>query len=418
MRFFSRRFLEEFLLYSSHFVVFFILMLVTTPGIVTLQPISIAALLILLGIQTALLASNGHLALPRFLFSFITPAGYTALTAFARSGEPLDMANFFLWTTSFYVGALQAMTILARRSWIKRSLEVFLTVGTVTTFVFFYFYLDLRIVSAAALRSGAISGSAYLESFSLANFAPAFMAFARSPQHLFFMFGAVTYGLISLGERIKEISLRDRLDRALDSLEPPTAPSPSPARAETRAVTVLYADIWNFSPLADKAGPEAAIMVLERWYSMWNLVASRHGGHVDQFVGDSAILVFGLIGEGDAAERAVACALDFLDELPHFQEDLASKSLPVVKHVGIGIHSGQAAVGELATGGLRRLATVGEAVNAAARLDSLCREYKQDLILSASAYRLLGLDSQAWFQPLGEVLFRGKTQPVAVYGRK
>ena len=42
MRFFSRRFLEEFLLYSSHFVVFFILMLVTTPGIVTLQPISIA----------------------------------------------------------------------------------------------------------------------------------------------------------------------------------------------------------------------------------------------------------------------------------------------------------------------------------------------------------------------------------------
>jgi len=159
-------------------------------------------------------------------------------------------------------------------------------------------------------------------------------------------------------------------------------------------------------------------MVLERWYSMWNLVASRHGGHVDQFVGDSAILVFGLIGEGDAAERAVACALDFLDELPHFQEDLASKSLPVVKHVGIGIHSGQAAVGELATGGLRRLATVGEAVNAAARLDSLCREYKQDLILSASAYRQLGLDSQAWFQQLGEVLFRGKTQPVPVYGRK
>ena len=59
-----------------------------------------------------------------------------------------------------------------------------------------------------------------------------------------------------------------------------------------------------------------------------------------------------------------------------------------------------------------------EAVNAAARLDSLCREYKQDLILSASAYRQLGLDSQAWFQQLGEVLFRGKTQPVPVYGRK
>ena len=129
MRFFSRRFLEEFLLYSSQFVVFFILMLVTTPGIVTLQPVSIVVLMSLLTIQTSLLARQGHRALPRFLFSFITPAGYSALTAVARSGEPLDMANFFLWTSSFYVGALQALAILARRSWIKRFLEGFRKAG-------------------------------------------------------------------------------------------------------------------------------------------------------------------------------------------------------------------------------------------------------------------------------------------------
>jgi len=100
------------------------------------------------------------------------------------------------------------------------------------------------------------------------------------------------------------------------------------------------------------------------------------------------------------------------------QDDLAANSLPVIRHVGIGVHAGMAAIGELGSGSTRRVATVGEAVNTAARLDSLCREFRQDLLISASTYKQLGIESQAWFQQLGEVLLRGKTQPVAVFGRK
>jgi len=154
-------------------------------------------------------------------------------------------------------------------------------------------------------------------------------------------------------------------------------------------------------------------------YALWDIVARRHKGLVEQFVGDTAIIVFGIMGEKDAADEAVACAFDFLYEFSHLQDDLASHRLPLVKHIGIGVHAGKVAVGELsAASGIQRIGVVGEAVNIAARLDSLCREFKQDLLVSQPVYKQLGLESQSRFQPMGEVLFRGKTQPQMVYGKK
>mgnify|MGYP001427544328 CR=1 FL=1 len=54
----------------------------------------------------------------------------------------------------------------------------------------------------------------------------------------------------------------------------------------------------------------------------------------------------------------------------------------------------------------------------ARRLDSLCREFRQEMLVSSPAYKLLSLELQSKFQTMGEVLFRGKTQPQAVYGQK
>jgi adenylate cyclase len=177
--------------------------------------------------------------------------------------------------------------------------------------------------------------------------------------------------------------------------------------------------LWNFTPIAEKEGARATIGLLNRYYALWDVVARRHKGVVEQFVGDTAILVFGMMGEKDAADDAVACAFDFLYEFSHLQEDLAEHRLPLVKHMGIGVHAGKVAVGELASAsGVQRIRVIGDAVNIAARLDALCREFKQDLLISHPVYKQLSLEPQSRFQPMGEVLFRGKTQPQAVYGKK
>ena len=396
-------------------------MLFSTPSIIALQPVALVVLNVFLLLQITLLTFFGHKPLPRFLFSFITPAGYSMLQTLTRSIFPMDMASFFLWAVAFYVGLLQAISGVARRSWTKRFLEGFLSFGTVFIFVFFYFYLDLRISLAARFNSGELPYSGYVKSLSISNFAPAFATFIKSPQHTFFVFGAFVFGALQLVNKVKELSLRARLERILQSVPPPAPDEKVRAAlspAESKSASILYGDIWNFSSLTGKLSAREAVDVLDRYYSLWNVVVTRYGGFLDQFVGDTAVAVFGILGEKDAEERAVACAFELLRELPHLQEDLTAAGLPPIRHVGIGVHSGKIVVGELESGGAQTLSVFGEAVSVAARLDSLCREFKQDVLVSQDIYKQLSIETQAHLQLLGEVLLRGKTHLSAVYGRK
>ncbi len=422
MKFLPKRYLEEFFLYSSQFVLFFVLILFSSPAVIRPDTAALVSLIAFLLVQIALLARFGHRPPARFFFSMMTPLGYTVMQALSGIPKSVDMASFFLWATAVYLGGIQALAILFRRKWPKRLAEVFLSLGTIFTFIFFYFYLDLRVAAIAAYESGELGYEGLIGSLALNNFIPAFGAFARRYQHLFFMFGAVMFGSFQVADKIKQVSLRARLDQVYSVISPPqleAAKAELVPEGEQRDVIILYADLWNFTPIAEKEGARATIGLLNRYYALWDLVARRHNGIVEQFVGDTAILVFGLLGEKNAADDAVACAFDYLYEFSHLQEDLASHRLPLVKHIGIGVHAGKVAVGELSSaGGPTRVGVVGEAVNIAARLDSLCREFKQDLLISQPVYKALSLEPQARFQPMGEVLFRGKTQPQAVYGKK
>lgn len=422
MKFLPKRYLEEFFLYSSHFVLFFIVMLFISPAIIRPAPAALVTLIVFLLVQIGLLARYGHRPPARFLFSLMTPLGYTLLQSIQKQVQIIDMASFFLWATALYLGGIQALAILFRRKWPKRIAELFLSLGTIFTFIFFYFYLDLRLASTNAYEAGELGYAGLIESLSLANFVPAFIVFAKTLQHVFFMFGALMFGMFQVADKIKQVSLKARLDQVYAVVEPPgveLSMRDQVAGGETRDVVILYADLWNFTPIAEKEGARATIGLLNRYYALWDIAARRHQGIVEQFVGDTAILVFGLMGEKNAADAAVDCAFEFLSDFSNLQEDLATHRLPLVKHIGIGIHAGKVAVGELsAASGGQRIGVVGEAVNIAARLDALCREFKQDLLVSVSVYRQLSLEPQSRFQPMGEVLFRGKTQPQGVYGKK
>lgn len=422
MRFLPRRYLEEFFLYSSQFVLFFIIILFTSPSIIRPDTAALLSLIGSLLVQIGLLARFGHRPLSRFFFSLMTPLAYTLMQNLSGPPEPIDMASFFLWATALYLGGIQALAILFRRKWPKRLAEIFLSLGTIFTFIFFYFYLDLRLTSTIAYEAGDLGYASLVASLGLDNFMPSFVKFASRLQHLFFMFGALMFGLFQVADKIKQVSLKYRLDAVYAVVEAPIpddAFKGKVARGDKLDVVILYADVWNFTPIAEREGARATIGLLNRYYGLWDIVARRHKGVVDQFVGDTAILVFGLLGEPGAADDAVACAFDFLNEFSHFQEDLTEHRLPIIKHIGIGVHAGKVVVGEVsAVAGARRVGVFGDAVNIAARLDSLCREFKQDLLVSQPVYKQLSLEAQSDFQPMGEVLFRGKTQPQTVFGRK
>ncbi len=211
MRFMVKRFFEEFFLYSSQFVVFFILMLFLTPSA---DSLGAPALLIVTGfllIQILLLVGQGHRPVLRFLFSFITPGGYALVRVLAGSFDPFEMANAFLWAAALYVGLFQALALAPRNRWIKRFAETLLALGAVLVFVFFYFYLDHRLGLAGKLAKGLISLEEYAAALDIRAFPPAFMRFLESPQHGFFAFGAATLGFMLLANKVTVLSLRTRI---------------------------------------------------------------------------------------------------------------------------------------------------------------------------------------------------------------
>ena len=414
-----RRFFDEFFLYSSQFFILFILMLLITPSTDALRPSSLVIVTFFLIIQVLLLVGQGHKPILRILFSFITPAAYTLVRMLEGSFVPLDMANAFIWGAALYVGLFQAAALSAKGAWFKRVSETFLALGTVLLFIFFYFYLDLRLGLAKNLASGAIGRPQYIKALGLGSFGSTFLKFLESPQNDFLIFGVATFGIFLLASKMIVLGLRSRIAwlfgaaRADEKADDPTI-----ATGQAATVTVISSDIKDFTGLADRLSPERSVAILNRYYSMWAIAADRHGGRIAGTTGDSVLVVFGLLGEKDAAERALASARDFIAELPGLRDDLLSASIPAPTEVSIGINSGSIVAGDLGVASSRRLGVFGEAVSVAARLDSLCREFKQDILLSQSVFRQLELESQARLVRIGEVLLRNSTQPVPVYGTK
>ena len=419
MRFYTKRFLDEFFLYSSQFVFFFILMLFLIPAV---DALSTASLLIVVGfliIQIALLVGQGYNPFLRVVFSFITPMGYSLVRILAGSFVALDMANVFLWLAAIYIGLFQALALAPRNRGIKRVAEGLLALGAVFVFVFFYFYLDLRIALGKSLAVEEIGLETYRKSLDVRSFVPAFARFLESPQHAFFAFGAATFGFMLLANKFLALSLRARIAALFG--EPRLTEAlgqPETANAQEVSVVVLSADIRDFTSFATKLSPARAVDVLNRYYGLWNTVAERNRGRVAGITGDSVLVVFGLVDGKDAAERAVASAFEFLGEMPGLRDDLTAASLPAIGDVSVGIHAGTLIAGDLGLPGERHLGVFGDAVSVAARLDSLCREFSQELLVSQPIFRQLGIDSQAKFLRMGEVLLRNSVQPVPVYGRK
>jgi class 3 adenylate cyclase len=415
-----RRFFDEFFLYSSQFFVFFIVMMLITPSVDRFDPISLVVVTLFLIIQIVLLVGQGHKPVLRILFSFITPAAYTFVRViFTGRFAILDMANAFIWAAAFYVGLFQAGALSARATWAKRAAEVFLAIGAVLVFIFFYFYLDLRLGLAKSLSLHAINQAQYEKALGMTSFGLAFVKFIEVPQNDFLIFGIATFGILLLSSKVSALGLRARIVALFG--EPRTEgkiAQPPVAASQEAMVTVISSDIRNFTGLADQLSPERSVALLNRYYTLWSMAVDKNGGRIAGIAGDSVLVVFGLLGEKDAAERALACASEFIAQLPGLRNDLESASLPAPVEVSIGIHAGSIIAGDLGVPGNQRLGVFGEAISVASRLDSLCREFKQDLLLSQSVFRQLELESQARLVRIGDVLLRNSTQPVPVYGTK
>jgi adenylate cyclase len=172
---------------------------------------------------------------------------------------------------------------------------------------------------------------------------------------------------------------------------------------EEREVTILMSDLRGFTALAARLTPHEVIEFLNLYLEVMVDVISRHGGTIDEIIGDAILVIFGApLACDDHAVKALACGLAMQLAMTDVNQRLTAKGAAELE-MGIGIHTGRVIVGNI--GSLRRTkyAAVGSNVNLAGRIESftiggqlLISESTRDAIKAP-----LRIDGQFQVEPKG-----------------
>ena len=179
---------------------------------------------------------------------------------------------------------------------------------------------------------------------------------------------------------------------------------------ERREVTVLFADIKSFTALSENMEPEKVVEVLNTFFTEMVELVFQHQGTLDKFLGDALMVEFGVpLAVPESPARAVACALAMQRRLKKMRD----KGLTPIQGIRIGINTGEAIVGNIGSDKRMDFTVIGDAVNVAARLLELTKEFKADTLMTESTFKEVeGLFKVKAMPP---VVLRGRKEPTGVY---
>jgi adenylate cyclase len=176
-------------------------------------------------------------------------------------------------------------------------------------------------------------------------------------------------------------------------------------------VTVLFSDIRGFTALSETMNPDVMAKHLTEYFTEMVDCVFRHGGTLDKFIGDAVMAQWGApIAEPDDADRAMAAALDMMQELDTLNGRWRAEGRPELK-IGIGINCGDAFAGNI--GSERRLeyTVIGDVVNTASRLCS--KAQGGEIIISDDCRRALAKPPA--LEELEPLALKNKSQPVPAF---
>ena len=188
-------------------------------------------------------------------------------------------------------------------------------------------------------------------------------------------------------------------------------PAPDGARLSGRVgeATVLFTDIADFSDLVSRMEPAAVMDLLNDYFTLVAEPIQRHGGVINNFIGDAVLATFNLpVPDPDHARHAVACALAIQDRLAEHRFAGGARL-----HTRIGINTGPVVAGTLGPPDRLAYTVLGREVNVAARLEAMNKETGTRILVSAATRRLCG--DTAPFHPIGKVAVKGSAEPVEVF---
>ena len=172
-------------------------------------------------------------------------------------------------------------------------------------------------------------------------------------------------------------------------------------------VTAMFVDVRDFTGFAERESAPVVVATLNRLFELLVPVIHDHGGHIDKFVGDGFLAVFGAPRrQSDHAEQALGAAREIAHRVNRrLGEDVS---------VGIGLNTGVVVAGNVGGAGRYDFSVIGDVINVAARVQAATRDTGDTILISEHTMRAVGtIDAALEERP--NVQLKGKREAVAVY---
>ena len=301
--------------------------------------------------------------------------------------QPESLPDIIKWLAAFLVVLVGALTALsAARAWIV----ALMLIGQLAFFLAMPFWLEANNVHTLDLSSFGW-GLGWL----------------------------LAYTCISAAARVIGSKQRAFAQGALGKYLPKSVaseilknPDKLALHGEKREIFCVFTDLEGFTKLSHAIEPEMVAQLLNDYLDRLAAVVLEYGGTLDKFVGDAVVAFWGApISFPDDGERAARAAQAMYEAGEAFRRE-APEGVPPIGKTRVGLHFGEAIVGNFGGDGRIQYTAFGDSMNTAARLESANKALQTSVLVSREAAEKTGLN---WFRPMGRITLSGRARPVEIF---
>jgi adenylate cyclase len=180
---------------------------------------------------------------------------------------------------------------------------------------------------------------------------------------------------------------------------------------ERKRVTVLFADIRNFTTITESQPADKLVKILNEYFGIMAGTIFKHDGSLDKYIGDAMVAVFGSLIEVDnAPANAVWAAIDMMERMPALNAEWQEKFGFSIQ-IGIGIATGEVILGNVGSAERMEFTVIGDTVNVASRLSGIARGGQ----ILAVKPTIDVLEKSIRWRELSAVKVKGKMEEIDVF---
>lgn len=191
----------------------------------------------------------------------------------------------------------------------------------------------------------------------------------------------------AFNEMVEQLRLKERIRTTFGTYVDPrvvegliAGPTVAP-EGQRRNMTVLFCDLGGFSRVSEQLTPQALVRLVNRYFTIMSGPIREHDGVIDKYIGDAIMAYWGppYNDEKDQAHLAVCAALDMTARIGELNlalsDELVLRDAQISFDIRVGIASGEVVVGSIGSEQMKNYTVIGDTVNTAARIESICKAY-------------------------------------------